>query len=133
MSKKNHHKLQATRNTQSNQPRRIVAAAHYSGPIPAPDDLLAYEQVHPGLADRIMSMAEGQSAHRQNMERRVIGADTSRSMLGLIFAFLIVIGGLGLGTFLIMKQKSTQGYVAMLSPLGVVGAAFIYRQQKDKN
>jgi uncharacterized membrane protein len=35
-----------------------------SGPIPAPEILKAYDIVLPGLAERIVSMAEAQSAHR---------------------------------------------------------------------
>lgn len=40
----------------------------YEGPLPPSDELEAYERIHPGAADRIISMAEGYGAHRQRLE-----------------------------------------------------------------
>ena len=42
-----------------------VEISRFSGPLPHPEDLAKYEQVLPGAADRIISMAEQQAAHRQ--------------------------------------------------------------------
>jgi uncharacterized membrane protein len=39
------------------------------GPIPPPDMLAAYESTHPGLAERLVAMAEAQSRHRQELEK----------------------------------------------------------------
>nr|DAR22085.1 MAG TPA: putative membrane protein [Caudoviricetes sp.] len=47
----------------------IMVQQHFSGPIPPPEILSGYEQIHPGFADRIISMAEKQSAHRQGLEK----------------------------------------------------------------
>jgi uncharacterized membrane protein len=38
------------------------------GPLPPPDALAQYERVFPGLAERIVTMAETQSRHRQTLE-----------------------------------------------------------------
>src|SRR5438477_9646871 len=42
------------------------------GPLPDPSELAAYNATIPNGADRIMKMAEAQSAHRLEMERLVI-------------------------------------------------------------
>src|SRR5438034_5455816 len=65
------------------QVRAALIAQSFSGPLPPPDALAKFEQVLPGLADRIMKMAEKQSAHRQSIERNVIEGDTRRSWMGL--------------------------------------------------
>lgn len=42
----------------------------HTGPLPSPETLREYDQALPGLADRIVSMAEGQANHRQHLETR---------------------------------------------------------------
>lgn len=51
------------------------------GPLPPPDILEAYDKVVPNGADRIMSLAERQSQHRQDMEARVIEGTFGRRSL----------------------------------------------------
>ncbi|MFQ7172706.1 MAG: DUF2335 domain-containing protein [Thomasclavelia ramosa] len=49
-----------------------ITSVSYSGPIPHPSDFEQYERVLPGAADRILTMAENQSAHRQTLEKAAI-------------------------------------------------------------
>jgi uncharacterized membrane protein len=44
--------------------------AIFSGPIPPPDLLQAYEDAVPGLADRLVAMAEKEGDHRRALEMR---------------------------------------------------------------
>jgi|GEM_PF-4775651 len=44
---------------------------HHSGPLPPPEQLEACGAIIPGGAERIMIMAEKQSAHRIEMEREM--------------------------------------------------------------
>ncbi len=46
-----------------------------SGPLPPPEMLAQYEEILPGAAERILSMAERQAEHRQKMERDESNAD----------------------------------------------------------
>jgi uncharacterized membrane protein len=45
--------------------------------------LAEFEKILPGLADRIMRMAEKQSVHRQHLERITVEGDNRRSWAGL--------------------------------------------------
>jgi uncharacterized membrane protein len=47
----------------------------HQGPLPAPQDLFAYDQYLPGTADRIIAMAEREQAHRMNQEDMQTRAD----------------------------------------------------------
>ncbi len=73
----------------------------FSGPIPHPDILRGYEDVQQGIAERIVSLAEQEQAHRLDMERQIVrGAflQTRRGQwMGLTVAvlFLIVAAVLG--------------------------------------
>jgi len=124
-------------NTLPSRERQVVETSLYSGPIPPPEFFAGYEKALPGLADRVMTMSESQSAHRITIENKVVRSDTFRSTLGLVFAFLIVVIGMVLGAFLVYKDKPISGFVAMIAPLGVVVGAFIFQrksssQQKSK-
>jgi uncharacterized membrane protein len=50
----------------------VEIGASYSGPLPLPQQLQGYEEIVPGAADRIIRMAEKQSAHRIEIESKVI-------------------------------------------------------------
>lgn len=49
----------------------------HRGPIPDPEAMAAYNQHIPNGADRIMTMAEQQSAHRQAQEAKIVASQVS--------------------------------------------------------
>ena len=55
-----------------------------SGPLPAPEDLAAYNQIIPQGADRIMRMAEQQSAHRMSLETKVVNSQQKQAFCGMV-------------------------------------------------
>lgn len=114
-----------------NPPQRrasIVAASQqvteFSGPLPPPDTLAKYDQVLPGLAERIVALAEKQSAHRQSLEVATVGGNIAAQACGQWLAFAIVLVGIVSGTVLIALDKPTAGLTALLTPLGTVATAF---------
>jgi uncharacterized membrane protein len=65
-----------------------------SGPLPPPEALAKYNAVVPGLADKMVKMAEDEAAHRREMERNaqlIQGTDIRgyrrSELLGQIFGF----------------------------------------------
>lgn len=48
----------------------VVQARRFSGPIPSPSDLAAYDVTLPGLAERLVRMAEEEQAQRLQSIRR---------------------------------------------------------------
>lgn len=73
-----------------------VSTMAFAGPLPHPEILARYEEVLPGAADRIISMAEKQAAHRMHLEKIVVEGDSRRAWwgqwIGGILA-LVAIGG----------------------------------------
>ena len=106
--------------------RTHVRAISYHSPIPPPEILKNYDMVVPGAADRILLMAERQSAHRQDLEKRVIISDIKDARLGLWLGFLIgmaaIIGGVASG----LLGKEITG--AFIGGTGVIGltSVFVY-------
>src|SRR5579862_2888708 len=87
-----------------------VSATSWSGPLPAPADLEHYNRVFPGCAERIMAMAESQSAHRQSLEKATVLGNLRQATRGqYIGAFLAAFATLG-GVYLLATGKEIQGY-----------------------
>lgn len=82
---------------------RTESSALHAGPLPHPDQFRQYEETLPGAADRILTMAEEESKHRQLMERsileleqagielqrEVIQEEVAQSRLGLLIGAVV--------------------------------------------
>ena len=68
---------------------QVKAEFHsFSGPLPPPEALARYNEVIPGGAERILAMAERQSAHRELLEAEVVSANVSSQKMGSLFYFV---------------------------------------------
>lgn len=73
----------------------VVYSEQFSGPIAHPRHLREYEDILPGTADRIVSMAERQSAHLIEMNKAAFEAEKEDRKRGMLFglgAFVLLIG-----------------------------------------
>lgn len=73
----------------------IMFSEMFSGPIAHPRHLREYEEIHPGAADRIISMAETRNDHHIAMDHKMSDAEIADRRLGMIcgatlFGFLIL-------------------------------------------
>ncbi|HEV7488560.1 MAG TPA: DUF2335 domain-containing protein [Thermoanaerobaculia bacterium] len=75
--------------TSGNHPARVPSAevvaefsSHFRGPLPPPHVLGQYNQAFPNAAERIVEMAEGQSKHRQDLEKSRMLADINNEKRG---------------------------------------------------
>lgn len=66
---------------------------HFSGPIPEPELLKAYNEVVPGLADRIFRMAKDEQEHRFLVERRKVRAIARGQYTAFIIVILLIVAG----------------------------------------
>jgi uncharacterized membrane protein len=110
----------------------MVRQETFSGPLPPPEILGQYNEIVPGLADRIVKMAESQSSHRQKLESRVVWFDGIRTMFGLIFGLVVALAGIVGGAELILGGHSLTGLASILLPLGAIVGAFVYQQRPKK-
>jgi len=109
-----------------------IQATHFSGPIPPPEELEKYENITPGFASRIMSMAENQSSHRQALEKDVVFSNNKKSFRGQTFAFIIGLVTITFGFILLMNDKDTEGYSVMLGTVITLVGVFIYGKKSQK-
>jgi uncharacterized membrane protein len=105
---------------------QMLIAAQSSGPLPPPDMLARYEEILPGAAERIISLAEQELMHRRDLEERYSGTIVGNSRMGLIFGFLIGIGGLVVATMIGIYGNPEAGVGMGLVTLGSLVGIFIY-------
>lgn len=106
--------------------------AEFLGPLPPPQLLEHYERVLPGLADRIVAMAEAQSRHRQGLERRVTWARSRGETLGQILAFVLAMTIVGGSVWLISIGRSIEGVIALVGEIAALSAIFIYGRRSQQ-
>lgn len=107
-------------------------AAFFQGPLPPPETLARYEEICPGAADRILSMAEAQSRHRQGLEERVIASNCRAQDRGPLLGFVLALGVIGLGAYLILKGREISGLVALVTALIAIVVPFVYGKREQK-
>jgi len=118
---------------------------HISGPLPSPDILKKYEEISPGIANRLIKIAEDEALHRRKMEAEVIAVQSreqsayrTSEMLGQVFG--LVIGLTAIIAAIIMALHGAQlaasfigtGGVTSLVTAFILGRTFLlkFRQQE---
>ncbi|MGE5559138.1 MAG: DUF2335 domain-containing protein [Bacillota bacterium] len=112
--------------------KTILIGQRFEGPIPPPEFLAKYDDICPGFANRILTMAEKQSDHRQYIEKIIVKSDSRDSILGIICGYLIGTTAIVSGAIVIALGQPWSG--AVLSVSGVAGlvGVFIYGTRRDK-
>jgi uncharacterized membrane protein len=102
-----------------------------SAPLPLPSELAAYNEIIPQGADRIMKMAEAQSAHRIEIEKNVILGQQGQESRGQYLAFVIALVGLICGAYTAVSGQPVAGAAIAGVPLVGIVSAFLYSKHRD--
>ncbi|MGC1621072.1 MAG: DUF2335 domain-containing protein [Candidatus Acidiferrum sp.] len=113
---------------------RVAQQYSFSGPLPPPEVLEKYNQSMPGLADRIIGMAEKQANHRQQIEKTVIDSNAFVQKVGPFLGFIVAMTAVIGGIELVLKGKDGYGLAAIITALASLAGVFIYgKTQQRKN
>jgi uncharacterized membrane protein len=116
---------------------QVTEATSFSGPIPPPELLKQYDEIIPNGANRILTMAESQSAHRIELEKIVIEGDDRRANWGLVCGFTFGLIVFALSFILILYGHDWAGVALATTDLVVLVGTFVYgtrvrRQQRER-
>lgn len=106
-------------------------SASYSGPLPPAEQIRQYEEVLPGSADRILSMAERQEAHRHALEQLTVREATSRSWWGLRLGFVLAVMIIAIGAAAIFTGHTPEGLATILTPTAILAGVFVYGRREQ--
>ena len=108
-----------------------------SGPIPPPQILQQYNSVVPDAAQRIIRMAEKQSDHRMDLERKVVNSNVVKSYFGMVLATIIAIYGLYIAKEISINGNPwAAGIIAALDLGGLISVAIynglVQKKEREK-
>jgi uncharacterized membrane protein len=113
--------------------REISREYFYAGPLPPPEILAQYNQIIPNGAERIFSMAEKQSEHRQALEKTVIESGIKNSKKGLNFGLIIGLSGMAVCVICAyLKQPYPSSIIGGGTVFSLV-STFIYGSKSRKD
>ena len=95
-----------------------------ASPVPPPDWLDGYEQVVPGSANRLITLAEDEAVFRRGMER----AEGRYKMTSLVFAFLLATGVLSAGIYFVAIGRSVAGLILLVAEVAALAAVLLTRR-----
>jgi uncharacterized membrane protein len=107
-------------------------SASYSGPLPPAEQMRAYEEVLPGSADRLLTMAEEQQKHRHHLEKTTVEGASKRAQQGLWLGFVISLVVLGLGTAVILLGYPAAGAAIMSVDVVALAGVFVYGRREQR-
>lgn len=109
-----------------------VSVESFVGPYPPPRTLAEYEQVLPGLANRIIERADREQAFRHEMGRaedayvkRAMNLEAAKVFSGQICGLIIALLAIGGGIWLLANDKATGGLAAIIGVLASLVIVFI--------
>lgn len=97
----------------------------FAGPLPHPGMLKAYDEVIPGLGERIVSQFERQTEHRQDLERQSLSAGILLAKRGQIIALCISGSVILIAAGLLYVDKTVGGLVALVTALTPLIVSFL--------
>lgn len=104
----------------------------FSGPLPPPQILKDYNEAFAGCSERVVAMAEKQSAHRQALEKAVVESNCRAQNQGQWFAFIIALVVVGGGVYLLAEGKSVQGFATIIGTLVSLVAVLLYERSEQR-
>lgn len=110
----------------------LFRAEYRSGPMPDSEELRAYDQIVPGMAQDLLNQALQQSAHRQKLETRVVNHSIIKSYLGQSFAFLLGVLVIWRSTEAMLQGQPMAGFGGVLIGLGSLLTAFLVGKSGQK-
>lgn len=102
----------------------IVVSEQFSGPMPHPRHLRQYEEVLPGAAERILTMAEKSLDHNTTMSNKMLSAEIEDSKRGMRFGaglFALLIAG-AFGSILVTDSEVIPGLFLGAAAIGAITA-----------
>lgn len=110
----------------------IIHEEKFKGPLPPPQIMAGYQEILPDAPDRIMKIFESQSAHRQEIENKVINSKIADSKRGMIFGFVLALI-LIIGSFILLwTGKKIEGFSILLGTATGLIATFVYATRSNK-
>ena len=112
---------------------RVSIYQQHTGPLPSPEDFARYEQILPGLANRIVLMSEKSLDSTIESRKTILTTEKKRVLRGQLFAFFLTILFLisSLGTIIAGLSPFLSGSLGLVA-LAPIIASFLQTRRVKK-
>lgn len=93
----------------------------YSGPLPPPEMMRSYEEIHPGSADRILSLVEHEQKQRASYENR-----------GLFLGFVAALALIALSAYIVSLGFAWQSVGVVIGSIAGTAGTFVYSNRSRR-
>lgn len=104
----------------------------YEGALPHPRHFGEFESILPGSADRILAMAERQSAHRQEMEAKLLTGSEHRAGIGQYMGTALLLCGLAGGVWVTLAGQPVPGGILFGASLAVGALSYVFGDYRPR-
>lgn len=104
----------------------------YEGPLPPASEMERYEQIAPGAADRILTMAEHAQEKFFALEDKEAQRRYNMALITNGLAFLTILLICALLLFAIHKQSTLAAIAACVTSIATVAGIFLYGRRTEK-
>lgn len=108
----------------------MILHKSHSGPLPPPEDLAHYDEISPGAANRIITMAESNMEHRQSMEQTLVKSEYGLRSRGQMLAIIALFAMLAVIAFTFWLGQPIAGSVLGSATLVAVTGMFLGRDKE---
>ena len=123
------------------QSSHTISAQYYSGPIPPPEALQRYDNITPGLAARLVGMAEAEAKHRHEVESQIVESNCAEARAyhteisrGQLFGLVITLMALVVGAYVAVQGREVAGSILGTGGISAIVLTFILgRNAKSGN
>lgn len=109
--------------------RLMASSQRISGPLPSPEIFKAYQDLSPDIGQWILESATAEREHRHWKEKAPFELAKRGQTIAASIAFLVI----GIGGYLLITGRSTEGLVTTLVPLSILLGIFVYQQIKTRD
>lgn len=102
----------------------------FSGPLPPPETLILYNDAHPGLANRIVTMAEKQQDHRIDIEKKAVSGEIEIRREALRAAFVLGLAIVLGAVYLLANGRTLEGFGTLIAEAAIFVGTYLYGSNK---
>jgi uncharacterized membrane protein len=103
-----------------------------TSPVPPAELLYGYNNAFPDGANRLFTLVENQSQHRQQLEDKITSGQLALSRRGQVFAFILAIFLTSTGTLLALKEQKEVAITIFTTTVVGLASVFIVGQWNQK-
>lgn len=105
---------------------------YQEGPLPSPEQLAKYEAIIPGSANRIITMAEEQSSHRQSLEAIAVPATFKAQRLGQHYGLIATLAAITGSVILGVNGQEAASAALGGGTVVAVASVFVYGRRSQE-